>query len=125
MNATAIQETESVTRTIARWGSAVAAVVFGVAFITDKHLSLQIVSLQLVPIALIVAIFAGYALAWTKRYEAVGSVIALLSVIGAYVAYKLLNPPAVTPFFLGVGLPALFHLVAVVLHRMGLTRAKA
>jgi hypothetical protein len=126
MNATTIYESETVTRSIARWGSAVAAIMFGLAFVTDKTLSWQIVSGQVVPIGLIVAMFAFYALAWTKRFEALGSVLALVCMIAVYVIYMVLlallnnHPPSL--WFLVVGTPALFHLVAMVLHRYGLNR---
>ena len=129
MNATAIHESEIVTRSIARWGSAAAFIIFGVAFVTDRALSWHIVSTQVVQIGLIVAIFAGYALALTKQTEALGSVIALLCTIAAYVAYMvalaLMNNPPPKLFFFALGVPALFHLVAMVLHRYGLNRTKS
>jgi hypothetical protein len=121
MNATTIHESEIVTRSIARWGSAAAAIIFGVTFVTDRALSWHIISPQVVQIGLIVAMFAFYALAWTKRLEVLGCVIALVSMIAAYVVYMALfdlmdNPPP-SLWFLAVGAPALFHLVAIVLHR--------
>jgi hypothetical protein len=125
MNAKAIHEAEFVTRSIARWGSAAAAIIFGLAFIADPVLSREIVFGSAVPIGLTVAMFAGYTLAWTERFEVLGSVIALVSMIAAYFAnmtalYLYGGPLSVhlpNPLFLAVGIPALIHLVAVVLHR--------
>jgi hypothetical protein len=124
MNATTIHEAESVTRSIARWGSAAAAIIFGIAFVTDKKLSWDIASGQGVQIALVSAIFAGYALAWTKRFEVLGSVIALVSMIAVFVVYgvKYDSPPNL--FFLAIGAPAAFHLMAVMLHRYQRTRGQ-
>jgi hypothetical protein len=124
MNATAIHESETVTRSIARWGSAVAAIMFGVAFVTDSALSWHFVTDQLVCIGLIVAIFSGYALALTKKFEALGSVIALVCTIAVHVVYMvaLTNHPPPSLWFLVIGTPALFHLMAIILHRYGLNR---
>ena len=123
MNATTIHEAESVTRSVARWGSGAAAVIFGLAFIADPELSWEIVFTSAVPIGLTVAMFAGYALAWTERFEVLGSVIALVSMIAAYLANVVVQYGGFLPvylphpFFLAVGLPAFIHLAAVVLHR--------
>ena len=129
MDATTIYESETVTRSIARWGSAVAAIMFGVAFVTDGALSWHIVSSQAVQIGLIVAIFAGYALALTKRFEALGSVLVLVCMIAVYVIYMvplaLTNAPPPSLWFLVIGTPALFHLMAIVLHRYWLNRMKS
>ena len=129
MNATAIYESETVTRSIARWGSAAAAIMFGVAFVTDRALSWHIVSSQVVQIGLIVAMFAFYALALTKRFETLGSALALVSMIAVYVIYMvilaLVNNPPPSLWFLVVGTPALFHLMAIVLHRYWLNRMKS
>ena len=125
MKTTTVDEAESVTRSIARWGSAAAAVIFGVAFFTDDALSWHIVSCNVVAIGLIVAVFAGYALAWTIRYESMGSVIAVVSTIASYAYYVLAVPPPPSVYFLAIGAPALFHLMAILLHRYLLTRRKA
>lgn len=73
-------------------------------------------------------IFVGYAMAWTKRFEVLGSVIALATMIGVFV-YGLSQGapgfPEPAPIFLAVGAPALFHLVAVMLHRYDLSRPMA
>jgi hypothetical protein len=124
MNATTIHEAESVTRSIARWGSAAAVIIFGLAFVTDKMLSWDIASGQVVQIALILAIFAGYALAWTERFEVLGSVIALVSMIAVFVFYAVKYNYTLDLFFLAIGAPAAFHLVAVVLHRYQRTRGQ-
>ncbi len=117
MNTRAIREAESVTRSIARWGSGIAAVVFGIAFLVDDTLSWEIISGQAWQIAMVVAIFLGYALAWTERFEITGSAVALAAMFGVCL-YTLLNTHAWPDlFFLAVGAPAFFHLVAVGLHR--------
>lgn len=119
MTTTSIQETELVTRTIARWGSAAAALIFGIAFLTDKGLYWSIVCGQFVQILLVVTIFFGYALAWKMRFEVLGSLIALAAMLGV-VAYGWTQAAQGTfgpgPLFLVVGVPALLHLVAVMLH---------
>jgi len=128
MNTASIQETELVTRSIARWGSAAAAIIFGVAFATDNLLDWHIVSSQFVHILLVVTIFVGYAIAWTKRFEVLGSVIALAAMIGVFVyvlSQGVPSFPEPAPIFLAVGAPALFHLVAVMLHRYDLSRPMA
>ena len=126
MKEATVQEAESVTRSIARWASVAAAIIFGMAFVTDRALSWHTVASQVVQVGLIVTMFVGYALAWTKRFEVHGSVIALVSMIAAYVIYMVAfeSPPPPDLFFLAVGLPALVHLLAVVLHRYVLTRVK-
>jgi hypothetical protein len=121
MNAKTIHDSETVIRSIARWGSAVAAIVFSVAFLTDNCLSWYIVSEHANQIGLIVAMFAFYALALTKRFEALGSVMAFASMVAAYFATSV-QPNLI---FLAVGIPILFHLVAMVLHRYTLPRVQA
>ena len=128
MNATTIHETESVARFIACLSSAAAVIMFGVAFVTDRALSWHVVSAQLLQIGLILAIFVGYAIAWTKRCEALGSMIALLSMVAAFVSYVVPLSPHVPRhfyFFLAVGMPALFHLMAIALRRYVFTRIVA
>ena len=127
MNAVTFQEAESVTRSIARWASAAAALIFGIAFVTDRALSWNAVAPQVVQVGLIVTMFVGYALAWTKRFEVLGSVIALISMVSAYVIYMVAfrYPPPPGLFFLAVGLPAVVHLLTVLLHRYVMPRVKA
>jgi hypothetical protein len=57
-------------------------VIFGLAFVTDENLSLHVASGQAIHIALVAAIFVGYALAWMERFEVLGSVIAIAAMIG-------------------------------------------
>jgi hypothetical protein len=121
MYAAAIRETELVSRTVAKWGSVAAVLVFGVAFVTDKTFYWQYISNQYVHIVLTLVIFAGYALAWTKRSEVLGSVIALAAMVALFV-YATVSTIAPPPIFFAVGLPALFHLVAVALHRFVVLR---
>lgn len=125
MTTAAVREAETVTRSIARWGSLAAAVIFGIAFATDRMLTLEFVSAMVIQIALICLVFAGYALAWTRRYEVTGSIIALLAILGVYLYSLLPGIHAPMPIFLAVGIPALLHLCAVVLHRYVLPRARA
>ncbi|MGI9457757.1 MAG: hypothetical protein ACR2NU_14425 [Aeoliella sp.] len=124
MTSETIVETELVTRSIARWGSVAAAVIFGVTFVTDKTLNWEIVAGQYFHILLVSGIFVGYALALTVRFEVLGSVIALASMLGAFF-YERINTGSDTSLvFLAVGAPALFHVVAVVLHRFVLHHPK-
>lgn len=124
MTTATVREAETLTRSIARWGSLAAAIIFGVFFATDQTLTVEFVSTLLIQIALISLIFAGYALAWTRRYEVIGSVIALLAIVGVYLYSLLPGIHAPTPSFLAVGIPALLHLCAVVLHRYVLPRVR-
>ena len=114
----AVRECETVTRAIALWGSAVAAIMFGLAFVTDVRLSYEIVSGQIVSIVLTLFVFLGYLLAWRQKYEATGSLIAVAGVAALYVwfytAYSIIPAPAL----LAVALPAVFHLIAVRFHRL-------
>ena len=117
MKPTAVRECEAVTREIALWGSAVAAIVFGIGFLTDDALTYTLVTGQVDQIGLVLLIFAGYLLAWKRGYEAIGSVLALAAV-GVYWAWCLIHDE-ISPdtFFLVVAAPALFHLSAVAFHR--------
>ena len=117
MTSESIAETELVTRSIARWGSVAAAIIFGIAFVTDKTLHWDIVAGQFMHILLALGIFVGYALALTSRFEVFGSVIALASMLGILLYSQIVNGFVPSLIFLAVGAPALFHLVAVVLHR--------
>ena len=112
-----VKEAELVTRNIARWGSLVAAIIFGVAFVTDERLSWEIVVGQADQIALMVAVFVGYALAWTQRFEALGSVIVVVAVVALCTVFWVKSDMPPDPFLLGVAAPALFHLGAVTLRR--------
>ena len=118
MNISAVREAESVTRTIAKWGSAAAAIIFAIGFATDKMRSWEMVTAQSVEIALIVAIFAGYALAWTERFEILGSFIALVAVVAVSILYWKTTSIVPLFFFVAIGAPAAFHLIAVLLHRV-------
>jgi hypothetical protein len=91
---------------------------FGIAFLTDDMLSMHLVKGQAGQIAVILAIFAGYAMAITRRFELQGSVLALVSVVAFCVLFMkdartLMQPLA----FLAVALPALVHLAALGIHR--------
>ena len=125
MNTTAIRETEFVTRTIARWGSAAAALIFGIAFLTDHTLHWGMITSQYVHIVLALAIFAGYAMAWSQRFEVLGSVLAVVAIGARYVVGNMHAGYTAAPIFLAVGAPALLHLVAVVLHDYVWYRPKA
>lgn len=93
MRTTILNRAENLARSIARWGSVVAALVFGVGFVTDPALSWHVVSAQLLLIGLNAALFFGSALAWVQRSEVLGSVFAVFSTIAVYVAYSVMNPP--------------------------------
>lgn len=124
MNATTIRECESVSRAIALLGSVVAAIVFGAAFLTDVVISYPVVAGQADQIVLVLLIFSGYLLAWKKKYEVVGSIVALAAV-AVFCAWCLfvekVNP---SPYILVVALPALFHLAAVAFQKRNLRVAK-
>ena len=122
MTTMTMKKTELVTRSIARWGSVAAAVIFAVAFFTDHTLSWDIVAGQYVHVLLVLGIFAGYALALTERFEVQGSIIALIATVALFL-YAMAIKILASPLILLVGVPALFHLAAVILHRFLLRRA--
>lgn len=117
MNAETIRETETVTRSIARWGSVAAAVVLGIGFVTDEILNWTIATSNLPTISLVAVMFVGYAIAWTERFEVVGSLIALAAMIAIAVYTLAVVGKAPDYFPLALGIPAVFHLVAVAFHK--------
>lgn len=120
---TPTKETEFTTRSIARWGSLAAALLFGIVFVADMFtvttgkLRWELISNNAVQIALILAVFVGYALAWTVRYEVLGSAIAVLAIVVVFVYHLLIQEIPLSYAFAWVGVPALFHLIAVLLHK--------
>ena len=116
MDTVATQEAEASSRTLARWGSLAAAVVFGAAFFTDERLDSAIVQTNALEIGLIVTVFVGYALAWAERLEALGSLIAVAAIVAVFVNSYCVSGSQISAAFALVGLPALVHLTAVVLH---------
>ena len=118
MSSTKIHKYELLSRVIARWGSVVAAVMFGIAFLTDKSLSYSIVSGQVFQILLVLAVFAGYLLAWKNKFEVFGSCLSIAAVGSYYVWSQLDMAFSLNPFFAVVTLPALIQLLAVAFHRM-------
>jgi hypothetical protein len=102
---------------VARWGSVVAAVIFGGAFLTDTQLSADLVAGQVLQISLLALMFVGYALAFSSRWETAGSVLALLAAVAAYVQICLMGTMNPSPIYLVIALPAVLHLVACWLER--------
>lgn len=124
MNATTLRECESITRVVALWGSVLAAIVFGFGFLTDRMLSYSLVVGQADQIVLVLLVFGGYLLAWKKEYEVIGSVLALVAVTVFYAWCSLYEEVILHPVVLVVAAPALFHLLAVALHRRTLLVSK-
>ncbi|MGD9637099.1 MAG: hypothetical protein AB7G28_07590 [Pirellulales bacterium] len=120
MKAVAVQECESVARTVAIWGSIAAAFVFGIGFVSDSALSYYLVSGQAVQIALVLLIFLGYWLAWSTRFEVPGSALALAAVVAYWFWCRSYGLGVPSPIFMVVTVPALFHLAAVTMHRLAL-----
>jgi hypothetical protein len=107
---------ETFTRRVAQWGSLAAAALFATAYATEYNRNIS-ESLDLFAYtACVVAIFAGYALAWAPRGEVVGSLIAIGATVVAYCVATPTGFTPVSPTFLLVALPAALHLVAVGLH---------
>jgi hypothetical protein len=118
MNATLSQEAELITRSVARWGSLTAAVLYGVVWATDKVQD-PVLSLDLaVYTTATTLVFVGYALAWREPWEVIGSVLALVATVTAYTCLSFGPMPLPSPLLLLVGVPALLHLLAVGLHRL-------
>ena len=124
MTTETIHEVETVTRSIARWGSLAAAIIFGVTFALDKTRTTEMIMDQATHIVLAAAIFVGYALAWSQKYEILGSVIALVSLVALCFFCTIAYGALPNLFLLAVGAPAAFHLVAVALHRQWETQRK-
>lgn len=104
------------TRRIAQVGSLVAAVLLGVAFWSDTQHEAGYGPQLVAFTGLVILMLVGYAMAWAPKWEAVGSVIALASVLGAFcVVDGPIHVPQSLPA-LGVGLPALIHLLACHFH---------
>ncbi|QDV74583.1 hypothetical protein [Botrimarina mediterranea] len=108
--------TELVTRRVAQWGSLAAALLFGLAYTMERDHDIFGTYYLATYTALVVATFVGYAIAWSPRYEVIGSVVALAASLGAYFIAPPFDMPLPNPAFLLVGLPALLHLLAVWLH---------
>lgn len=114
MNSLTLHQCEGVTRSIARWGSVVAAMLFGLAFVTDRTLSYGLFAGHIVQILLVLVVFAGYLLAWRDRFEALGSVL-VLAAVGMFYGWNrhsITGSEPTGPYFLAVAVPALFHLLA-------------
>ncbi|MEN0109939.1 MAG: hypothetical protein AAF805_04380, partial [Planctomycetota bacterium] len=115
---------EATTRWIAQAGSLVAAVMLGLAFWSDSQHHVGFGPDVIAFTALVALTMVGYALAWTRKWEAAGSVIALAGLLGAFFVVE---GPIHVPSdlaVLGVGLPAVVHLVACYFHgRVGPTAA--
>lgn len=116
MTAQAARQAESMTRWIAQCGSLVAAVLLGLAFCSDSKHDSAFGPVLTAYTGLFVLMVVGYALAWAPQWEAVGSVIALASVLAAFFV---IEGPIHVPYalaLLGVGLPAVIHLLACYFH---------
>lgn len=118
MNATAIQECESVSRAIARWGSVAAAAIFGIGFLTDEALSYHLVTGNVLQISFILLIFAGYLLAWCNTFEVLGSTLAIAAAFACWIWCQMQCAGSLRPIFFAVAGPALFHLLAVAFHQL-------
>lgn len=119
-----ITDSESFTRRLARWGSVAAAMLFALAFATERDHNVFESPDLFAYTACVVAVFVGYALAWSPRGELVGS---LLAIVATVAAYCVVTPPGYTPIspaFLLVALPAALHFAAVVIHGRRLPRSE-
>lgn len=118
MTAQFTREAEVVSRRTAQWGSLAAAVLFGVAYLTDKPNPFYTDPALYAFTAFVVLAFVGYAVAWWPRWETLGSLVALLSTIGALYAAYVAAVHHWSPALLGLAAPAVLHLAAVVFHRV-------
>ncbi|QEG34762.1 hypothetical protein [Bythopirellula goksoeyrii] len=118
MNNSTITEIEKVNRSIARWGSVVAAILFAVGFLTDPRLSANLVIAEWEQIALILVVFVGYLLAWKNRFELTGSMIALCAMAGYWIWCRMCVNQLPNPIVFMLAAPALFHVLAVLVHRV-------
>jgi uncharacterized membrane protein len=117
MYATATLSKEFLTRRVAQWGSLAAALLFGLAYAMERDHDIFSTYYLATYTGLVVATFVGYAVAWSARYEVIGSVLALAASLGAYFIAPPFDMPLPNPAFLLVGLPAMLHLFAVWLRR--------
>ena len=127
MNTSTRQTVEWECLNVARWSSVLVALLVGYFFmadtwfwqsaINDKPYLVDVILKHRFDSGLILVMLVGYALAWQRKYETLGSIVALLSLATAYLSYTLVFPPGPSPYLLAFGIPALFHLLADYLHK--------
>ncbi|TWU28473.1 hypothetical protein [Bythopirellula polymerisocia] len=118
MNTSSLSEFETVNRSVARWGSVAAAILFAVGFLTDPRLSANLVIAQWMQILLILLVFVGYLLAWKNRFELSGSILALFAMAGYWIWCRMCVNQLPDPIVFMLAAPALFHVLAVLFHRV-------
>ena len=112
---------------VARWSSVIVALLVGYFFITDKwfwgwavnheRYFADLFLKHRFDSGLIVLAMIGYTLAWRRKFETLGSIVALISIATVYLSYTFVFPPGPSPYLLALGIPAVFHLFADYLHR--------
>ena len=133
MSAAKVHLLENLARTVAIWGSAVSAVIFGVAFATDGLLfyswyhSLQLEMAfprVLMFFVLLTVLFGAYMLAGQRKWELSGSLLALSTIAATYGWCEFGMEVRLGPYFMVLAFPAVCHVFAVLLPRVSLPTVK-
>ena len=110
-------EAEAVARYVARVTSVVAAVALGLAFVVDQMPSHGIHGEALAFTLLVALAVVGYAIAWRRKWELAGALIAVFGVVAAAVTSGVADWFLPAWAMIGVAAPAALHLVAVFARR--------
>lgn len=117
---------EAVTRAIAKWGSLVTAIVFGIGFLSDRELMNKIASFDAVYMknttaqaymVLLMAVFVSYLFAGKQKMEVLGSLLVFASVGAIYLWCHVGMEFSPGPQLLVLALPAVFYLLSGAMHR--------
>ena len=131
MNFLRMREIGDATRLAALCGSAIAALMFGISFATDKLFPYHIERFLIgqaeniglaIFLGLVLAVFVSYLLAARKKFAIPGSMLAICSV-GAIYAWCRVGYNFFPSLYLAVMVcPALLHVLATQLYRLSLQR---
>lgn len=126
MSVRKILEIENVSRTAAIWGSAAAAIIFGIGFATDTQLLSSFYAFRVQGLTktivfpyfgLLTVIFGSYLLAGKRAWELSGSVLAIIAVFALYAWCLVSHKFYPGPYLVALALPAILHIFAVSIHR--------
>ena len=134
MTALNLSRFENLSRALAHSGSAIAALIFGICFATEKNFAYQTKRFLTgqdedlgLPIflCLLLAVFVGYVLAGKKQFVAIGSILTIGAVGAVYAWCQVELNRSPGPYLIVLACPALFHLLALMLHRQSLQGERA
>ena len=129
MNVLRIREIGDATRLGALCGSAIAVLMFGISFATDKQLAYHIGRFLIgqaenlglaIFLGLVLAVFVGYLVAARRNFAIPGSMLAICSVGAIYAWCQVGLNFFPGPYLAVMVSPALLHILAAQLHRLSL-----